>query len=114
MLCYPPTSAGERHPPQAPWASYQQGVVWWCRAAIAAQEVFKGHISALNHRVRSIAFGTPFCNHKKTREEIDERTWKNLFLTVVNRKDPLPPGALRTLIPSSEKNWTLGVRWQLL
>eukprot|EP00667_Euglena_gracilis_P008988 EG_transcript_9127 len=64
------------------------------------QEVFKGHISALNHRVRSIAFGTPFCNHKKTREEIDERTWKNLFLTVVNRKDPLPAMISATLDPA--------------
>jgi len=67
---------------------------------LVLQEVYKGHISPMNHRVRSVAFGAAFCNHRKTREDVDARWWKNVLLTVVNRKDPLPAMISATLDPT--------------
>jgi hypothetical protein len=66
---------------------------------LVLQELYKGHISASNHRVRSIGFGAPFCNHKKNRDDLDRRMWKDMFLTVMNKDDPLPAMISATLDP---------------
>ena len=49
--------------------------------------------------MRSIGFGAPFCNHKKNRDDLDRRMWKDMFLTVMNKDDPLPAMISATLDP---------------
>eukprot|EP00996_Jenningsia_fusiforme_P000072 NODE_1037_length_1746_cov_31.776075_g915_i0.p1 GENE.NODE_1037_length_1746_cov_31.776075_g915_i0~~NODE_1037_length_1746_cov_31.776075_g915_i0.p1 ORF type:complete len:444 (-),score=75.97 NODE_1037_length_1746_cov_31.776075_g915_i0:297-1628(-) len=57
---------------------------------LVLQELYQKRISAFHHRVRAIAFGAPFCNHKKNRDDVMKENWRNMFLNVVNQNDPWP------------------------